>query len=271
MSLPEPSIFTSVLDSYLPEPQASLLNGILFGVNLQATTDFYLKLKMVGLLHLVVLSGINITLLASIVANTFSSFGRKIAILISMLTIFLFIIFVGPKAPIIRAGFMGILTLVSILYGRRAIALYLLFLSAVFTGIFWPSWLTSISFQLSYGATLGIILFGQVSGKTKKTNFSNKLKLAIWKELKPSLAAQLFTVPLIFFYFRQVSLIAPLSNLLISFLIGPLMILGFLTAIMGKIHPFLGLVPSYLSYGILSYIVMVVDILSRIPFSFFSF
>jgi len=254
------SSFTSIINSYLPEPHASLLNGILFGVNLQSGKEFYEQLRVVGLLHLVVLSGINITLLVSITTEITQYFGKPISILITILTVILFILFVGAKAPIIRAGFMGILTLVAILYGRKNIALYSLFLSLIFISLFWPRWLTSVSLQLSYGATLGIILFGTSSSQN-----------SLWKEFKTSLAAQVFTVPIIFIYFKQISFIAPLSNLLVAFTIYPLMIFGFLTAFLGKIHHVLGIIPSFICYGLLQYMVFVIEHLSKIPFVYFNF
>jgi competence protein ComEC len=258
--MPNPSIFTSVINSYLPEPHASLLNGILFGINLKAGQVFYNQLKIVGLLHIVVLSGINITILSVIIASITSIFSKLISILIAILTIILFILFVGPQAPIIRAGCMGILTLVAILSGRKNLVIYSLFLSVIFIAFFWPKWLTTISFYLSYGATLGIILFGQTKNKNN-----------LVKDLRVSLAAQVFTTPIIFLYFKQISLIAPISNLLIAGLIPPLMVFGFLTAILGKLNYFLGLIPSYLCYGILTYMVFVIETLSKLPFIYFKF
>lgn len=268
--MPTPEIFTSIINSYLPEPEAGLLNGIIFGISLKTSKVFYEQIKAVGLLHLVVLSGMNITIISSMIAAGTDFLGRRWSTLITILVIIFFIIFVGPQAPVIRAGFMGVLTLVAILYGRADIALYLLALSAIFIGIFWPKWLSTISFQLSYGATLGIILFGQVKMKHTK-NWKDKLKYEVWKELKVTLAAQIFTVPIIFLYFRQLSVIAPLSNLLVSIFIGPLMVLGFFTAILGKINYFFGLIPALLSYGILTYIVFVVETLAKLPFVFFQF
>jgi len=258
--MPNPSIFTSVINSYLPEPHASLLNGILFGVNLKAGKVFYDQLKIVGLLHLVVLSGINITMLGAITASLTHSFSKHVSILITILMIVLFIIFVQPKAPIVRAGFMSIFTLVAIIFGRKSAAIYSLFLSLLFIAFLWPKWLSTISLQLSYGATLGIILFANTSSKN-----------ALWKEFKTSLAAQVFTVPIIFFYFGQISLIAPISNILVSFAIYPLMIFGFLTAVLGKIHYLLGLLSSFICYGLLQYIVFIVETLSKIPLIYINF
>jgi competence protein ComEC len=267
--MPNPSIFTSVINTYLPEPHASLLNGILFGVSLKTSKLFFEQLKMVGLLHIVVLSGINITLLASIIGSVTNFLNKKLSILITILCIILFVFFVGPEPPIVRAAIMGILSLFAIVYGRQKQALYFLFLSAFFISIFNFEWIKTVSFQLSFGATLGIILFGQV--KKGSTSPIGTIKYEIYKDLKPSLAAQLFTVPIIFLYFRQISFIAPLSNLLISPLIAPLMIFGFLTAILGKINYFLGLLPSYVCFGILSYMVFIIENLSKIPFIFLNF
>ena len=258
--MPTPQVFTSIINSYLPEPQASLLNGIIFGVPLKTSRIFYEHLKMVGLLHIVVLSGMNITLLAAIITNLTKFLSKRASILLTILTIILFIIFVGPQAPVVRAGFMGIITLVAILTGRKNYALYSLFLSLIFVCLFWPQWLKTVSLWLSYGATLGIILFGQTSSKNE-----------LWREVKISLAAQVFTTPIIFFYFKQISLIALLSNLLIVELIAPLTILGFLTAVLGKINYFLGLIPSYICYGLLTYMVWVIETLSKIPWVFIQF
>ncbi|MEK7109609.1 MAG: ComEC/Rec2 family competence protein [Patescibacteria group bacterium] len=255
-----PSIFTSVINSYLPEPHASLLNGIIFGVNLKTTNEFYQQLKAVGLLHLVVLSGINITLLSAMISSSTKFLSKQLSTLITILTIILFVIFVGPQAPIIRAAFMGVLTHVAILTGRKNYTLYALFLSLIFILIFWPDWLKTVSLQLSYGATLGIILFGQ----GKNNNW-------IIKNLRLTMAAQVFTVPIIFLYFKQISLISPLANLLVAETIPPLMVFGFLTAILGKISYFLGYIPSLISYGILSYLVWIIETLAKIPYIFLQF
>lgn len=257
-----PSVFTSVINGYLPEPHASLLNGILFGVSLNTTKDLYANLRVTGLLHIVVLSGMNITILASIIGLFTKVLPKFLSIGICLFCIVLFVLFVGAEPPIVRAGIMGILSLLAVVFGRKAVPLYLLFLSLVVTLLFSPDWITSISFQLSYAATFGIIVFASQTNRSR-----NRVKQAAMNELRPSLSAQAFTAPLIFFYFRQISLVSPLANLLVAWAITPLMIFGFLTCVLGKINYFLGLIPSYISYGFLSYLLFVIDTLSRIPFA----
>lgn len=268
---PGPEFFTNIILQLLPEPQASLLMGILFGIDIQRNAPIYTQLKHVGLLHLVVLSGMNITLLGALVGTTARFFGRFMSTVISLLTIIFFIIFVGPKAPIVRAGFMGSLTLVAIIYGRKVISIYLLILSGLFIAVLWPNWLSSVSFQLSYGATLGIILFYKPVIKNANNSLYGRIMNATIKDLRVSLAAQIFTTPIIFYYFREISLIAPISNVLVSFLIGPLMIFGFCMSFLGAVNIVIGLPCGIISYGILSYMIVVIKVLHQLPLSFLAF
>lgn len=257
--------FTSLINTYLPEPHASLLNGIVLGVDLQTTYTFKEYLKNVGLIHIVVLSGMNITLLSAVILQTTVSWlGRKLATILTVVSICIFVWFVGIDPPVVRAAIMGMLALIGLLFGRKTIALYTLFLTSIICLVIWPEWLTSISFQLSFGATLGIILFGTVLPEDdKKNNHFNYLL----EELRVSLAAQVFTAPLIFFYFRQISFISPLANILVSWTIAPIMIFGICAMLIGSINWQVGFAISWLCYGLIQYIIWVVEVLAKIPFS----
>lgn len=266
MEIPTPSVFTQVINGYLIEPHASLLNGIIFGTPLKTDPQFYEAVRRVGLLHLVVLSGMNITILCSLIGVVTSPLPRRTSIFLSIIGVLLFTLFVGPEPPIIRAAGMGVLSLFAILTGRKAVPLYILFISFILFFIISPQSLGSVSFQLSYAATLGLILFARP--RTVKEHW---LKRGILEELRTSLSAQIFTAPLLFYYFRQVSLIAPLSNVLIAWTVLPLMVFGFLAATLGKIHYTLGSLPSLVSYGFLQYDVTVIESLAKLPFASISF
>lgn len=267
-----PSYFAATINQYLPEPQASLLNGILYGLPLENTPLFFNQLKRTGISHLVVLSGMNIAILSNMIISITWRFGKRASIVIAIILIIFFIVFVGPEAPIVRAGFTTILTFVSYITGRRSMPLYTLFVSALCIGIFWPQWLTSISFQLSYAATTGLILFNKPMPDTpEKSGFIKSLGLYIKQELRTTMAAQLFTVPLIMLHFRQISLIAPVTNILVGWTAAPIMLFGIVLSITMKIHWSLGMIPAYICYGITTYIVITVNALSQIPFIFFEF
>lgn len=271
-----PEIFAPTIAQYFPEPHASLMMGIIFGVDLDTSDIFYEQIRRTGLLHIVVLSGINITLLGAVVGNVTSRFGKKTSAWITIISIIAFVLFVGADPPIVRAGIMGGISLLSVIYERKNIGFYALLLSACVVIIAKREWIESISFQLSYGATLGIMIFGSVSHKTtlgdSKKKSSRGIILTInnfvWAELKPSLASQVFTMPIIYVYFQQISLISPISNILTAPIITPLMVFGMLTAFLGKIHYYIGIVPAFVSFGLLDYVIRVIQFLDSIPHIF---
>jgi len=248
--------FSQIINNYLSEPQASLLNGIIFGIDLKSTKYFYQQLKTVGLLHLVVLSGMNISLLSALICQFTLKFGKYISLVISIFFIIFFVFFVGLQAPVVRAALVSIFTSVAIILGRKNVNFLALFFSFVFILIFFPQWISTISFQLSYAATIGLLWFNK-----------NPPKNQVLKEIKTSLSAQLLTTPIIFWYFKEVSLISLLANLLVGWTIAPLMMLGLIAALLGKIHYCLGFIPAQLAFGLLSYVVFIVDLLSKIPFA----
>jgi predicted membrane metal-binding protein len=89
----------------------------------------------------------------------------------------------------------------------------------------------------------------------------------IYEEFRLSASAQMFTAPILFYYFRQISFISPLANILVSWLISPLMIIGILIAMIGTISWQAGFMLSWFAYGYLDFLVNVVDTLSQIPFA----
>ncbi len=262
--------FAAVINQYFHEPYASLLNGIIFGIKPKGFPELYQKLIKTGLLHIAVLSGMNLSLLSGVISATLKPLGRKINSLITILTIIIFVHFVGYQAPIVRAAIMAVLTHVAILYGKQKSTLYLLFISGLLSLVFKPTWIKSISFQLSYLATLGLILFAKGYEGHPKT-FWQKLMKFIKSEFRTSIAAQVFTAPLIFLKFKQISLVSPITNVLIAPIIAPLMSLGMFAALLGKLNYYLGLPFAWVSFGFLKYLTVVIDLFSNVPYGFFKF
>ncbi len=250
------------INTALPEPYASLLNGIVWGIPLSHLPQLAQLLKQAGIIHIAVLSGANITLLVSIISHITSKFSRNISIVINMLLVIIFTSFVSLQAPVLRASISAVLTYVAIMYGRKASAFYILLISGFISCILFPSWLTSVSFQLSYGATLGLVLF------SFKSPFRNAFLSYCYEEIMCSLSAQIFTVPIIFFYFHQVSLIAPITNLLISWTIAPLMIMGFIISFAGYVSPLLAFPFSIVAFVLMKWILLITETITKIPYSF---
>lgn len=255
-------VFTNVINASLPEPYGSLLSGITFGRDIPPYLNLYIKFQKSGLLHIMVLSGSNIAMLGAMIEALFGFVHKKIAVILTICFILIFTVSVGFEPPVVRAAVMGTISLLAIVFNRKSTAIYSLLLTGLITLAIWPAWITNVSFMLSYGATLGIILFG-----------TSKTRSPWWfpNELRISLAAQLFTTPIILIYFKQLSLISPLANVLTSFIIGPLMLLGFCVSIFGLINPALTIPFTMVAIGMLKYLLFIVNLADRIPYSFIAF
>ena len=258
-----PEYFAGIIRNNLPEPHASLMNGILLGIPLKNQWGLYQSLVRVGLVHMVVLSGMNITLLIELVASVFFFLKKPLKIIATISTIVLFTLFVGVQPPIMRAAIMGIIALLGLQMGRKVSPWYSLLLSGIVCLILWPEWVSSLSFYLSYAATTGIILVPKpISARVKK----GKPLSYVWKycvdDLQTSIAAQLLTVPLIWYYFGRISYIAPISNLLVSWTVAPIMVLGFLICIISPFSSHLAKPVVFISYVLISYLLWVVKVFS---------
>lgn len=251
--------FTEVLNQLLPEPHAGLLNGILFGTKAAIPKDLMDSLISTGTLHIVALSGMNITILESLIARTLGYVLHKRAT--SVLTILLiigFVLFVGPSPSVIRAAIMGSLTLLAIVFGRQRWGIAALIITGGSMLFIHPTWITDLSFELSFLATLGILLFAkETSGKGN----------VVVDNFRLTLAAQTFTVPLIFFTFHRISLISPVTNVLIGWIIQPLTALGLITALFGWVWLPLGQIFAWVAWVMLQYLIFVISWTAKLPFS----
>jgi len=152
---------TSVINQLLPEPHAGLLAGLLFGTKASLPRDLYDGLVTSGTLHIVALSGMNISILGRMVTRGLQwLIGKRGASLLTLFLILWFVWFVSPSPSIVRAAIMGSISILAVLFGRQYWALLSWVLAVGVMLLLNPSWLFDISFQLSSLATLGIIVFG---------------------------------------------------------------------------------------------------------------
>lgn len=263
--------FSALIAEFLPEPEASLLTGILFGAKTGLPENFYQSLVISGTLHVTALSGMNISIITRLTYQVFTIFGRIPATLLTILSVSAFVFFVGPSPSLLRAAIMGYLTILAVAFGRKDIPLLTLFLAAITILFKNPKLIESISFQLSFLATLGIILLASETVTPKAFSARQKLLRSLWFDLKVTLAAQLFTLPVIFYHFRRISLISPVANLLIGWLIAPLTYLGFLLVFSAWLFKPLGFFMTFLVWPLLSFFVLTVEFLSKLPLASLNF
>ncbi len=241
----------------LPEPQASLLLGIVLGVKTQMPENFWQDLRKTGTLHLVVASGQNVVMVSGFLMNVCLWFlKRRRAILMAVLGVIVYVLMVGAEAPAVRAGLMAVMIFIGQLFGRETNPGKFLLLTAMVMLLINPLILFDIGFQLSFAATAGLVYIHPLLS-TKLTVLS---KIPVLGEgLLVTLAAQLATLPILLVNFGQFSWLSPLVNALVLPLIPMLMVFGFVIAFLSFFSTFLAQVISWFTWPFLSWFVKVVE------------
>ncbi|MBN2086833.1 ComEC/Rec2 family competence protein [Candidatus Peregrinibacteria bacterium] len=257
--------FLGQINKLLPEPHASFEAGLLVGARKGIPDDLMTKFNITGLTHIIAISGYNITIIIVFVMWLLNGLPRRIGFGIAVGSIVLFTLFVGASPAVVRASIMGILGLIALNYGRQTNINLTILWTAFFMVLWNPKILWwDIGFQLSFAAVLGLIYVAPLFEK-----YSKKLPEAfgIREAIMMTMSAQVMALPIIIFNFERLSLIAPIANLFVVFAIPPAMLFGFIAVILSFFSHFLGLIPAYIAWGILSYIIKVIEVMSRIPYA----
>ena len=257
----------------LPHPEAALLSGVLLGEYHALPQRLRESFNATGTSHIIVISGFNITLLAMVLVRLLNQWlPRRWAVLCTMIGIALYTLLVGADPAVTRAALMGGAVLLAVLVGRAAHAPTSLAL-AVLLMTFWnPMALWDISFQLSVAATLGIILFAsRIYTHVHRAFSSSGLPQAVLSIAKDAfiatLAAQVFTLPLLLYYFHRLSLMTPLANILVLPVQPPVMTSGALSLLAGLIWLPAGQAVGSVAWLFLTYTIRLVELLATVPFA----
>ncbi len=244
-----------VFDSVLPEPQASLLSGIVLGRKRRMGARFLEALKKTGTMHVVVASGANISLVSQpLVAGLAGFFSRKVALPLAFIFVWLYTLMAGFESPVVRAAIMASLGFLAQFFGREKDALRSLVLAGALMLLSDPLVIFDLGFQLSFAATLGILVF-----HPKIKPYCQKLPL-LGNDLSTTLAAQVFVLPIIYFNFKSISFISPLVNAMVLWTISPLMQMGAMTAVSGLISRKIAQLLAYPAWLLLTFFVKVIEL-----------
>ncbi|MDP3975329.1 MAG: ComEC/Rec2 family competence protein, partial [bacterium] len=232
------------------------------GIPEQLQEDF----RVTGLSHIVAISGYNITLVVSIMMAVFRPLGRRLSIIISAIAVILFTLFVGASPAVVRACIMGLIALVALNSERKGDVTIALALTATLMIGYNPKILFhDVGFQLSFLATMGLIY---VSPLLEKYFQWLPEKLAIRDSILLTLSAQIMALPIILYNFNNLSVISPISNLLISGPFIPLtMLFGFLGTLTSYVFLPLAKLVAFPAYLLLEYIVNITHLTASIPYA----
>ena len=274
--------FEERIETMLPEPYAAFLKGLLVGDRATLPGDLVEHFKTTGTTHIVALSGYNITLvgkffLSLLAAATVPFF---VSLWVATGTIILFVILTGASASVVRAGIMGVLLLLAEREGRPYRMAPALVSAAALMVLYNPFTLRfDIAFQLSFAATLGIIFIAPYFEKKffpGRILFSERRDVRRgWREwirhtFIETCAAQVAVLPLILYYFGQVSLISPLVNILILAAVPYTMAVGFIGAMAGFVSSHISVLLGFVTWFLLEYMIRVIELFARTPLAVLS-
>ncbi len=259
------SSFLNSAGKYIPEPEVSLLGGLLVGAKHGLSKELQEDLRNAGIIHIVVLSGYNITIVAEAIMYFFQFLVYKYRLLVGVASITLFAIMTGGSATVVRASIMALIVLLAKATGRTyeiTRALMIAGLVMVFHNpkilIFDPS------FELSFLATLGLVYLSPTI--EKYFNFV-PTKFKTREFLLATISTQIFVLPLLLLMTGKIPLFSLPSNMLILFFIPITMLLGFITGIVGFVSQILSFPFAYITYLLLHYELSLASFFGNISWS----
>lgn len=245
----------------LPSQEASVVNAMMIGDKSYLDRTVELDFKDSGLVHLMAVSGFHVSLFCALLGGIFRAMKlrRKLANFLCMPFLLLFMAVCGFSSSVLRAGLMMFLCLFAQIFSKRYDALNALGFAMLLICFINPYSALNISFLLSFAATVGIILLAprlsgfflkrlgyaeEGEGKKEKAGVESRFTRLVVHAFCVSLAAYVFTLPVMLYYFDSFSLIAPIASTLVmplamlllwcqalALLFGALPLLGFIAQI----------------------------------------
>jgi len=257
--------FLRRLDQVLPEPSSSLLGGLVVGGKRSLGPVWQEQLRRTGLIHLIVLSGYNLTIVGVGVASFFAflRLRRSLALGGAVLAIILFSIMVGGGASVIRAAIMALIAILARLTGRtyeagRALVTAMIAMVAINPLIL----VNDIGFQLSCLATAGLIYGAPL---VERWFQFVPTYLGLRSAIITTVAAQLAVLPWILWTMGRVPLYALITNLLVVPIVPFAMFIAAMIGLAGLLISPLAYLLAPLGYVVASYILAVTSTFAALP------
>jgi competence protein ComEC len=265
----------ATIDRSLPDPHGPLLSAVLLGARGDLPPALVADFRATGLSHLIVVSGFHVSVLvASLAAAVTPLLGRRQATWVTLVCLALYTILVGAGPSVQRAAVMGAVYLFAARFlGRPTFAPAALLTAAWAMSLRNPLILWEVGFQLSFSATLGIMLYAErlqraawtFLARRSDAETATRISRPFLEILIVSLSAQILTLPLVAAYFGQLSLVTLPANLLVLPAQPALLTLGGLATLVGLAWPAAGQLLAWTAWLFLHYTLEVVRALATIP------
>lgn len=215
----------------MPSGNAAIMTGMLLGgyqgIKAETLDDF----AATGIIHILSVSGTHVALVAGVMLwlGKRLGLGRGVTVLAAVLSVCLYSVLAGLSPPVLRSAVMGLAGLAAVAAGRERDTATALFLAALGILIHQPQLIYDISFQLTFGATTGIVLL-----YSRSLRFFSFLPDCLAGVAAVTLAAQLGVLPVVAWYFNTFSVVSLLANLIIVPVIECVVVLGLAAAVVNS-------------------------------------
>jgi competence protein ComEC len=247
--------FAALIRRFIPSPEVDLSLGYLLGQRRALPESMLSALKIVGLTHIIVASGYNLSILVRFARRFFLKISRFAALFFALILIIGFIAITGFTPSMSRAGLVSILSLIAWYWGRKFHPAKLLLLVAAATLLINPSYIIDLGWLLSFAAFAGIML---MSPLLTAYFYGDKKPNPIAALIIETTSAQILCLPLLLYTFGTFSLISILANTLILPTIPFVMATTFITGLTAML-PLLPVIFGTVSTLILRYHIGVID------------
>ena len=231
--------YLQAMQRVMPREDAAAIFAMLFGGYQDLQPELLAAFTATGLIHLLSVSGSHISLIAAVMAwlGLMLHLPKALRVALVLGTIAIYSLLAGCVPPVIRSAVMGALAFLALALDREREARRILLLTGLVMLTISPLLLFHISFQLSFLATAGLLYLAPVLGK-----WLEGFHLGPWLStgLAITLAAQLSTLPVLAWYFNQLSISSLLANLTIVPLVELIIVLGLFAGLLAFLLPFLG-------------------------------
>ena len=257
------------INNKFPEETRGVFLGILLGDKSSIEEDVRQNFADSSLSHILAVSGTHISYVVICISVLFKKLklNKNIRKVLTSLVLFMYLYLVDFSVSATRAVIMSTIVIMQMLFYRKQDTITTIAFSSIIILINNPYSILNIGFLLSYGGTIGIILFVNRISIESKEDFFQRFKSYLKDICIVTISAQTIIMPIIIYYFNTISFTFIISNIIASLIIGPIIMIGLvIIAISFFKIPIISLIIRF--YNILIVIlVRTADIISKIPMS----
>ena len=268
------------INKLIPEKYSAIFTGLILGDTSKVEEEVNDDFKIANISHVLAISGMHITyIVIGIELLLKKGIGKRKTRIITIIILVMYMFITGFTPSVVRASIMGIIMLISKLIHRKNDIWTSISLSLLILLIYNPFLILNVGLQLSYLGTIGIVCFNKnvynflikLKIRNKKIRYKINRKFILFMDkikeiLSITLSAQIVILPILLFNFNILGIYFFISNILVSIIIGPIIIVGFVCILISFVSIEIAKILSiFMSVGI--QILISISEISHLPFS----